>query len=535
MALETRPGGGWVEGFLRPALIAGMTACIGAPVVRVLEQVLPGWDGSYLLTFAFIAGLEGILAERLLQRRRVSGWAYLGSRATELLFLLLVLKLVNYVPLGLDQLLADAARWPLDPESFVTDLDLLTGMLFVPLWTGAVYVGRMAAEIELPAGRADPPPDDRNSPEYYMWLTQPSVVRDRQERLDWLGELFLLGGLALLIGAALVHAFVSSARALGVPILLYFALGVALLSQAQFSVKNASWQVQGLLVQAGMARRWLLAALAFLIGIALVALLLPTSYALGPFRAMWAALSLVIQVLVFLFALLFFLILSLLALLLPRAAIERPLPPRLDPVPPPVTGGEGVVFPWLQVLASALFWLVILLIVGYALARLVRERWPEWGTGEGEQAGAWGRFLAWLREAWRRWRGWQSEVREEWARRRAYAAGEAHGPRPPRFFSLRRLGPRELVRYFYVSAARRAAQAGQPRRPAQTPYEYEDSLGGRFPDLEPDLSGLTEAFVEARYSRESVEAEDVERVKPLWQRIRAALRRRRDSLRNDKR
>jgi hypothetical protein len=529
VALEARAGPGWIENLLRPALIAGMAVCIGAPVVRVLEEMWPGWDGSYLLTFAFFAGLEGILAERLLQRRRVTGWAYLGSRAAELLFLLLVLKLLNYFPLGPGQLLADAARWPLDPGSFVTDLDLLTGMLFAALWVGAVYAGRMVAEIELPEARTDLPPADRSSPEYYLWLTQPSMVGDRQERLDRLGELFLLGGMALLFAAALVHAFVSSARALGVPILLYFALGVALLSQAQFSVKNASWQVQGLPVQPDMARRWLLAALAFLAGIALVALVLPTGYALGPFRAIWAALSLLLQVLAFVFSLLFFIFLSLLAFLLPRTEIERPVPPRLDPVTPPVPGGEAVAFPWLQVLASAVFWLVILIIVGYAVARFVRERWPQWGAGEAEQAGLWRRFLAWLREIWQRWRGWQSDVREEWARRRAEAAREARGARPARPFSLRRLGPRELVRYFYVSTARRAAQAGQPRRPAQTPYEYEASLGGQFPDLEPDLLGLTEAFVQARYGREPVEADDVERVKPLWQRIKAALRRRRDS------
>ena len=93
---------------------------------------------------------------------------------------------------------------------------------------------------------------------------------------------------------------------------------------------------------------------------------------------------------------------------------------------------------------------------------------------------------------------------------------------------MRGLEPRELVRYFYVSTARRAAQAGQPRRPAQTPYEYEASLGEQFPDLEPDLAGLTDAFVEARYSRALVKPEDVNRVKPLWQRIKAALRRRRN-------
>lgn len=97
----------------------------------------------------------------------------------------------------------------------------------------------------------------------------------------------------------------------------------------------------------------------------------------------------------------------------------------------------------------------------------------------------------------------------------------------PRFFSLRRLSPRNLVRYFYLSTARRASRAGQPREPGQTPYEYRSSLGRRFSELEPDLSGLTEAFVQARYSPRPVEKEDAERVRPLWQRIKAALQRRR--------
>ena len=95
MALGPRAGGGWVENILRPILIAGMTACVGAPLALVLEMLVPGWDGGYWLAFAFVAGLEGILSERVLKRRRITGWAYMGSRATELLFLLLVLKLLN--------------------------------------------------------------------------------------------------------------------------------------------------------------------------------------------------------------------------------------------------------------------------------------------------------------------------------------------------------------------------------------------------------------------------------------------------------
>jgi hypothetical protein len=83
------------------------------------------------------------------------------------------------------------------------------------------------------------------------------------------------------------------------------------------------------------------------------------------------------------------------------------------------------------------------------------------------------------------------------------------------------------VRYYYLSVTSRAAQAGQPRKPAETPYEYRQVLQERFPELEPDMSGLTEAFVEARYSQQSIEEDDLQAARSLWQRIKAALRRRR--------
>jgi len=97
---------------------------------------------------------------------------------------------------------------------------------------------------------------------------------------------------------------------------------------------------------------------------------------------------------------------------------------------------------------------------------------------------------------------------------------------PGSFLSLRRLPPRELIRYFYLSTLRRAAQAGQPRRPAQTPYEYEADLNRALPELEPDLSGLTGAFITARYSPQPMQPEEAQAAKSFWQRIKEALRRR---------
>jgi hypothetical protein len=526
MAMKDRVAGNWwTENLLRPMLIAAMMVCLTTLPVTVMEGFWSGWDGTYFLVFAFLAGLEGIVSERALQKRRISGWGYFGSRAAEALLLLLVLKLVNYLPLGLDRLVADARAWPADPYRFVNDLDLFTGAVFVTLWIGALYVGRMVRELDVEEGKASPPPD-KTSTEYYLWLTQPSVVRDRQERLDWLGEVFMWGGVVMLLGAAGVHFLLSSAKVLAPPTLLYFALGVALLSQARFSVTHASWQAQGIPVQARIGRRWLLWAAIFLVGVAVAALLLPTNYAMGPARALLGVLSMVTQVGMWILLILYSLLVYLLSFLIPGIEPpEQPLPsPDLAPAAEPMRAAASM--PWLESLLSALFWVVILVIVGYALFRFLRDRLSL--TAEGAKGGWMGRFLAWLRDLWQRWRSWEQEVQASLARRRAGRKGVGPMvPRPTRFLSLRRLPPRDLIRYFYLSATRRAAQAGQPRQSGQTPYEYQATLDGRFADLEPDLTGLTEAFVEARYSPHPVQPEHVETVKPLWQRIKAALRRRR--------
>jgi hypothetical protein len=184
--------------------------------------------------------------------------------------------------------------------------------------------------------------------------------------------------------------------------------------------------------------------------------------------------------------------------------------------------------PWIDTVLSVLFWLTIASIVGYAVVRFVRDRFDleAWEGAEG--VGWWARLLHWLRSVWRRWWVWREETQARLARRLAErrAAGEGRGWLP-QLRLLRGLSPRDLVRYFYVSVVRRADQAGQSRRPGQTPYEFQESLQDRYPDLEPDLGRLTDAFIVARYSRRPVEEEDAEAVKTPWQRIKAALRRRR--------
>ena len=185
----------------------------------------------------------------------------------------------------------------------------------------------------------------------------------------------------------------------------------------------------------------------------------------------------------------------------------------------------------LRRLASAFFWTAMLIIVVYAMWRFFKDRFGTLSEGEGAERIWWHRLLLWLRDLWHKWLTWRHEIQVRLAQSRTKSQDKAPvTSRLLRFLSLRKLPARELVRYFYLSAAKRAAQAGQPRQPSQTPHEYQASLDHRFPDLEPDLAGLTDAFVEARYSHRPVQQEDAEAIKPLWQRIKAALRRRRVKL-----
>ncbi|MGD2205545.1 MAG: DUF4129 domain-containing protein [Anaerolineae bacterium] len=528
-------GNSFVENLMRPVLIAAMEVCLATPAVLGVEWLIGGWDGTYFLIFTFLAALEGILSERMLHARRITGWPYLVSRGAEVLILLLTLKLVNYIPGGVNQLWLDAQTWFSDPTQLlqtpgllVSAVDMFTGTLFVPLWAGALYVARQAAELDVKGGRVAPPPD-KTSTEYYLWLTQPPLVRDREAALTWLGETFMWGGVWLLFASMIIHFLSPAAKLLAIPTLLYFALGVALLGQARFSVTHTGWLLQGIPVQPEIARRWLVWAVIFLVSVALVASLLPTEYAMGPVLAIHRLILIATEVILLIVTFITYLFVLLLSLFLP--SIDAPADPLLSlpsataPEPTPPSSS----LPWLEVLLSALFWMVILSIVGYALYRFVRDRFDLLGTGEEEGEGNWWqRILTWLRDLWQRWWTWRWGMQARLVRR--LVARLADGPKSmqlSRFFSLGRLSPRELIHYFYLSTVHRAAQAGLPRRPGQTPYEYQTALDERFPDLERDLNGLTEAFVEARYSRRPVQEKDAKAVKPLWQRIKAALRRRR--------
>jgi hypothetical protein len=90
---------------------------------------------------------------------------------------------------------------------------------------------------------------------------------------------------------------------------------------------------------------------------------------------------------------------------------------------------------------------------------------------------------------------------------------------------LARLSPRQRVRYFYLSVLRRADRVGCARQPQQTPYEYGSVLAERVPEAKRDVTALTQAFVEARYSPVPLDDRKAGFVEAIWKQIRATLAR----------
>jgi hypothetical protein len=97
------------------------------------------------------------------------------------------------------------------------------------------------------------------------------------------------------------------------------------------------------------------------------------------------------------------------------------------------------------------------------------------------------------------------------------------------FINPHRLDPRQQVYFFYQALIRRGNESGLARGLSQTPYEYASTLDDALPDVDEDVDAMTEAFVEARYTPRVVEEHKAGLVRTYWERIRRALRSRRDT------
>jgi hypothetical protein len=502
----------WLETLFRPLTIGVMFGCIALSLVELVRLFFPAWNGTYLVVACVLAALEANYSYRLIRARKLRGTDLLRFRIIEIASLLFLLIIGSYLGDSWAHVLSDIRSSPYHLERVLDAEIILAFFLIVISWHVSTQTTRDFERLHEP-------------PSYYRYYVSP--MESMTERFFWGGVVLLIAAGLTRIGIAqLLNLRRPSVPGLVLNVLVYFLLGLVMLSQVRFATLRKQWEAGETKVAEELPHRWVRYSLAFIGLAALLAFLLPTGYTLGLLEVIGYILAVVLTVLSLVATLIFWLFLLpfawLLSLLGAEAGPARPfeLPPRPFPVDSGGYAGPG----WFQILRSLLFWVITLGIVFYVVRSYVRDH-PELL----ERLAALGLVRA-LRRMWSAlwgWLGgWGEIFREQMPRGWSLRLGRRGGPskKPFGFFRLGALSSRDRVLYYYLSVLHRAGQQGFPRRPAETPDEYRATLGPKLPEAQGEIDQLTRAFVEARYSRHTVEREDARRARASWQQVKAALR-----------
>jgi hypothetical protein len=507
----------WIEYVFRPLIIGAMVGCIVWSVVQLVLMLAPAWNPTFLLVGCVLAALEGSYSYRLLQTTRMFGTNVLRFRVGELALIFVALKIARFMGMSRSELMTQVQAWPYDLTLLFDPETIATFVLAFSCWWAAIETARDLDRIGEPAER---------HPAYV-----PPVQR--------ITSRFFVGGAVMLVAAGLsrigdtselLNLRRPSVGGLVLNVLVYFLLGLVMLSQTRFVELRKRWQGQDVHVADQLAARWVRYSLSFIGLAALLAFVLPTGFTLRPLTVIGQALNLIASVVFYAGSLILFLLLLpfswLLWLFSGLSGAEEsrfePNPPSFEPQQPLSEGG------------ATMNWLVILVFAAIALAtgayvirsylshrlelrativtlrpiQMLRRLWAAlWRS-----LGTWGAHL-------------RGAVRENLPR---LIPGRSPRDKPLRlpfrFFRLGALSSRERVLYYYLSVLRRAGRQGFSRRGHQTPHEYYETMEPHLPQVQQDMGALTEAFVEARYSQHEVGVGQEQRVRGNWERVKAALR-----------
>lgn len=525
-------------------IVAGLLACAAWPVVQIAQRIAPGYEGGYLVTAAALVALEAMLAERLSQSRGGGlGMWLIVARAAEVAVLLLLVRLVQVARAAAGSLWAGAtalilrllaqARGETPPAALALPSEgLLTpefmfaaGLLFL-VW---ILAGWFASGLLAMEGDEFILRDETRN----LGLAAERSEARRQMR----AQVFSLGAVVVALTAVL-RADLSRVGVVWAPftggllnLVLYFALGLLLLGQSRFAGLRLQWAWERVAVRPGLAWGWAGYSLALFLLVAVVVSFLPTHYSLGLLDVIAGLIGLVGQGL-YLLSLLILVPLGLLwgwlqRLVNPAAPSAPPtelLPPALPTLPPQAPADASSGGGWTAWSQSLIFWLLFLGTFALSFFVLVKQR-PEFDQLGRRLTGVW----PWLAARWRalaeagRWLGGEA-VRLAQAGLVRLRPRSAAPPSPWRYLNLRRLTPRDRVRFYYRALLRRGREAGLPRRPGETPLEYEQELAQALPEAGTPLSDLTDEFLEAQYSQHPIPPARAEAARQRWEAVRRALR-----------
>lgn len=526
-------------GVLQPLLIAVLvTALVTGPIVVIrLAAPNPAW--RFLTVAVFLVALESIYTSRWLahpDRRQLNRTTY---RLAELVVIAAALRLLTWALSG------GIPGWQVWRTYLLSPLSFFDGLYFGYLlcalfaWERAASFSAYLRALDISHAEEQFYTLSHDEQRQRSWdrpvdRQRPTIFRSLVA--SWLGGGLILGLCAALstvdLAAVELTAGVRNIARLGLnntmllALLVYFILGLWIISQSRLDMMRARWLADGVDADETIINNWRRSSITIIVVFALIAAFLPigsTFAAAVVLQAIFGAILFVSQIAFLIFSTLLVALLSLLGVGAPPEEAEELLPapaptPPPQPAPTPLDETTALVF-------GGLFWLLIATIAIVALIFFLRDR------GVTIHIEPLARFLNQLRVWLRRLRSGaargaatvQSSIRRGLG---ALRPGGDASRAPWRFLRVNALPPREQIRYFYLSTVRRAADEGVPREKSETPSEYARDLQAQWPEAEEEIEALTGAFLEARYSPREYEPQDVNPVKKVWKRVRRTIRRR---------
>jgi len=493
---------------LHPLIIGIMVGCIALSVVQFLQRIAPAWNSAYLLIAPILAAFAGHHTYRIAQTRYHSAADRQRLQIIELIVIFLLLKAGSYLDHTLPEIWYDIRRWPEDPFYFLDFQTLTAFALACAAWFSAAITAR---DLEA--------------------VADPLLYKGETGPMERLHRRFLTGGMALLFFSGLARIEIvtllepnrPAIRGLALNVLVYFVLGLLVLGQVRYTWLNRLWEEQKYKVSGALNKTWLSYTALFLLIALAVAFVLPTEYTVGLLDIAGFIFSIIAYVVIAVFTLIAALVNFLLSLFFKAETEPQVLPPRPPPLisAAPLQPTPDSTIPWLALLRSVVFWIVALGAIFYVAYSYLKER-PEIlrafkGLKVTQMA------LRWWNAAQRWWRGIQRTFHTKMPVLSLNFLRRKASRQEVRLARRKGTALREQIFYDYLETLERARTEGFPRRDAQTPYEYHHTLGPNLPEAHAELTALTEAFVEARYSAHPIDADDVATLRTNARRVRAAL------------
>jgi hypothetical protein len=503
-------------------LVAGMMVCLAIAVRNLAERIAPGWQGGYIPWMALLVSAEAQYSRRLVRRESDLYTSSLVYRLGEWVVIALLIKVYLELSTGLSLFLREMLSWGegfwanfFDPE-YVFVLFLA----FVIWYLSGNFAGQL---LELEGDRFLLEAD-----------IEVGIISDRTAVRRGLAlRVLAIGMLMIFITALLRWDYQSLWGERPVPIyglayvMVYFIFGLGLITLAHFASRRAVWALDRIPISPEMGRFWLAYGMLFLIGVSLLAYVLPTGYSLGLLATIQYLLTLFSQVVYFIFYLLSLPLIYLIRIVASFTEIPEPEQPLPTPEfsPPPVAATQPAGLPWLDLIRTIVFWAVFLAIVVYAFKVFIEQNeylWERLRTLPGWRYLA--AFWSWMSGVFKHMDRQVRSAIQSGLLRYSRSGGEKHPRQDAGFLKIRLLSPRQKVLFFYLSLLRRGQENGLPRQPSQTPFEYAQRLEKDLPEVGDELQSLTGAFVEARYSRHAISTDSAKLVRHYWGRIKHALR-----------